>query len=290
MYQAVLFLLTIMQINLSNKKLDLKTPVIMGVLNVTPDSFSDGGKYQTPGESMKRIGEMIDQGAMIIDVGGESSRPGADPVSVDEELKRTQPILTIAVKEFPDAFFSVDTIKYDVAKAALDAGAHLINDISGLKQEPRFAALAAEYGAGLVIMHSKGRPKTMQQSPHYVNVIDEVYGFLQDQAVFARKEGVKSIIIDPGIGFGKKLEHNLALLASIRLLTGMGYPVMLGASNKSMIGRLLDDRPVEKRLAGTIALHYDALTKGAKIIRVHDVREAFDSILIYNAINPPNYK
>lgn len=290
MYQSVLFLLDDMQIKLTNKILDLKTPVIMGVLNITPDSFSDGGRYQTPDESMKRIGEMIDQGAVIIDVGGESSRPGADPVSVDEELKRTQPVLSAAVREFPDTFFSVDTIKFDVAKAALDAGAHLINDISGLKQEPRFAALAAEYGAGLIIMHSKGRPKTMQQSPHYVNVIDEVYGFLQDQAVFARKEGVKSIIIDPGIGFGKKLEHNLALIASIRLLTGMGYPVMLGASNKSMIGRLLDDRPVEKRLAGTIALHYDALTKGAKIIRVHDVREAFDSILIYNAINPPNYK
>jgi dihydropteroate synthase len=277
-----------MQINVCNKTLDLKTPVIMGVLNVTPDSFSDGGRFRSVGEALKRIGEMVDDGATIIDVGGESSRPGSGPVSVEEELKRTRPVITEAVKIFPDTIFSIDTVKYDVAKTALDAGAHIINDISGLRQEPRFAALAAEYGAGLVIMHSKGEPKTMQKNPQYDNVIDEVYGYLQNQAFFAGKEGVKSIIIDPGIGFGKKLEHNLALLACIGLFSRMGYPVLIGASNKSMIGHLLDERPVEKRLAGTLAIHYDALTKGAKIIRVHDVREAFDSILIYNAINPPH--
>jgi dihydropteroate synthase len=170
---------------------------------------------------------MVDEGAAIIDVGGESSRPGSEPVSVEEELNRVRPVIREAVREFPQTIFSVDTIKYDVAQAALDAGAHILNDISGLKEEPRFAALAAGYGAGLVIMHSKDKPKTMQKNPTYGNVIDEVYGFLQDQAVFARNKGVKSIIIDPGIGFGKRLEHNLALLASIGLLSGIGYPVLL---------------------------------------------------------------
>lgn len=276
-----------MVLTAAGKSLDLTTPVVMGVLNVTPDSFSDGGRYNAAHLAMERIGQMVGDGAAIIDVGGESSRPGSDPVSLQEELSRTIPVLEQAVTSFPDLFFSIDTTKFEVARAALDTGVHFINDISGLKKEPRFAGLAAGYEAGLIIMHSAGDPKTMQQNPEYGNVIDDVYTFLTAQAAFARDEGVKSIIIDPGIGFGKKLEHNLALLSSIGTFAHTGYPVLVGASNKSMIGHLLDGRPVEKRLAGTLAVHYDALTKGAKIIRVHDVREAFDSILIYNAINPP---
>ncbi|TVQ11603.1 MAG: dihydropteroate synthase [Balneolaceae bacterium] len=276
-----------MLLKAAGKTLDLTTPVIMGVLNVTPDSFSDGGRFNSAAVAMQRIGQMISEGAAIIDVGGESTRPGSGPVSLQDELARIKPVLEQAVKAFPDTFFSIDTTKYEVASVALEAGAHFINDISGLKKEPRFAELAARYGAALVIMHSSGDPKTMQMNPEYGNVIDDVYTFLTAQAEFARSEGVGSIIIDPGIGFGKKLEHNLALLSSISTFANTGYPVLVGASNKSMIGNLLDNRPVEKRLAGTLAVHYDALTKGAKIIRVHDVREAFDSILIYNAINPP---
>ncbi|MFU8859621.1 MAG: dihydropteroate synthase [Cyclonatronaceae bacterium] len=276
-----------MVLNAAGKSLDLTTPVVMGVLNVTPDSFSDGGRYSTVSSAMKRIEQMAGEGAAIIDVGGESSRPGSDPVSPLEELDRTIPVLEQAVKAYPDHFFSIDTTKFEIARAALDTGVHFINDISGLKKEPRFARLASDFEAGLIIMHSSGEPKIMQQNPEYGNVIDDVYTFLTAQAEFARSEGVKSIIIDPGIGFGKKLEHNLALLSSIGTFASTGFPVLVGASNKSMIGHLLDNRPVEKRLAGTLAVHYDALTKGAKIIRVHDVREAFDSILIYNAINPP---
>lgn len=276
-----------MVLTAAGQSLDLTTPVVMGVLNVTPDSFSDGGRYNSAHIAMERIGQMVGEGAAIIDVGGESSRPGSDPVSLQEELSRTIPVLEQAVKAFPDLFFSIDTTKFEVARAALDTGVHFINDISGLKKEPRFAELAAGYETGLIIMHSSGEPKTMQQNPEYGNVIDDVFTFLTTQAEFARNEGVKSIIIDPGIGFGKKLGHNLALLSSIGTFAHTGYPVLVGASNKSMIGHLLDNRPVEKRLAGTLAVHYDALTKGAKIIRVHNVREAFDSILIYNAINPP---
>jgi dihydropteroate synthase len=279
--------LPIMVLTAAGKPLDLTTPVVMGVLNVTPDSFSDGGRYATVSAAMKRIEQMACEGAALIDVGGESSRPGSDPVSLQEELDRTIPVLGQAVKSCPDVIFSIDTTKFEVARAALDTGVHFINDISGLQKEPRFARLAAGYEAGLIIMHSAGEPKTMQQNPEYSNVIDDVYTFLTVQAEFARSEGVKSIIIDPGIGFGKKLEHNLALLSSIGTLAHTGYPVLVGASNKSMIGHLLDNRPLGKRLAGTLSVHYDALTKGAKIIRVHDVREAFDSILIYNAINPP---
>ncbi|MCA1803500.1 MAG: dihydropteroate synthase [Rhodothermaceae bacterium] len=275
-----------MVLTAAGKTLDLTTPVVMGVLNVTPDSFADGGRYSTVASAIKRIEQMTGEGAAIIDVGGESSRPGSDPVSLQEELDRTIPVLEQAVKAYPGLFFSIDTTKFEVARAALDTGVHFINDISGLKKEPRLAELAAGYEAGLIIMHSSGEPKTMQQNPVYGNVIDDVYTFLTDQAEYARHKGVKSIIIDPGIGFGKKLEHNLALLSSIGTFALTGYPVLVGASNKSMIGHLLDNRPVEKRLAGTLAVHYDALTKGAKIIRVHDVREAFDSILIYNALNP----
>jgi dihydropteroate synthase len=279
--------LPIMVLTAAGKSLDLTTPVVMGVLNVTPDSFSDGGRYNSAHIAMERIGQMVSEGAAIIDVGGESSRPGSDPVSLQEELDRTIPVLEQAVKYWPDLFFSIDTTKFEVARAALDTGVHFINDISGLKKEPRFAELAARHEAGLIIMHSSGEPKTMQQNPEYGNVIDDVYTFLTAQAEFARNKGVKSIIIDPGIGFGKNLVHNLALLTSIGTFAQTGYPVLVGASNKSMIGQLLDNRPVERRLAGTLAVHYDALTKGAKIIRVHNVREAFDSILIYNAINPP---
>jgi dihydropteroate synthase len=276
-----------MKLDLAGKTLDLSTPAVMGVLNVTPDSFSDGGRYADLPAALNRIGEMVEEGARIIDIGGESTRPGSDPVPAGTELERTVPVITAAVKQWPGVIFSIDTTKYEVAKAALDSGAHLVNDVSGLSKEPRLAELAATYGAGLVIMHSPGEPKTMQHKPRYGNVIDEVYEFLTSRAHLAREAGVGSIIIDPGIGFGKKLEHNLALLASVAAFADTGYPVLIGASNKSMIGRLLNNRPVEKRLAGTLAVHYDALTKGAKIIRVHDVREAFDSILIYNAINPP---
>jgi len=257
----------------------------MGVLNVTPDSFSDGGKFNSQKKAMMRIEEMAKQGAAIIDIGGESTRPGSDPVSAEDEIARVEPVFREAVRVFPELLFSADTMKTDVAKAALDAGAQIINDVSGLQRDPEKASLAAQFNASLVIMHAQGVPKTMQQNPVYDDVVAEVKQFLINQSELAIRLGVKEIIIDPGIGFGKTLEHNLALFAGLKELVNLPYPLLMGASRKSMIGALLDGRAAEGRLAGTIALHYHSLMMGAKIIRVHDVQEASDSIRIFSAVH-----
>lgn len=274
-----------MKLQLRNRTLDVFQPKIMGILNVTPDSFSDGGLFADVESSLKRIKEMIQQGASIIDVGGESTRPGSESVSIEEELKRTIPVLEKAIPMFPETFFSIDTVKYEVAKKALEIGVHIVNDVSGLQIDPQKAALCGSVNAGLIIMHSKGKPKDMQLNPEYDDIIKEVMGFLQVQVRYAEAEGVKSIFVDPGIGFGKTLHHNLNLLAKLDAFEQLGKPILAGASRKSMIGSLLDNRPTNDRLAGTLAVHYHAMLKGAKIIRVHDVMEASDTIRILNAIN-----
>jgi len=262
----------------------LPFPAIMGVLNVTPDSFSDGGHYAELAKALHRIEEMAVQGAHIIDIGGESTRPGSEAVEEKEEIARVIPVFREAVKRFPELLFSVDTMKAGVARAALDAGVRIINDVSGLQKDPEKAGLAAEYGASLVIMHAQGVPKTMQQNPQYSDVVGEVKSFLIQQAALAEEMGVTDIIIDPGIGFGKTLQHNLALFAGLQELTALPYPLLMGASRKSMIASILDGRGVEGRLAATIALHYHSLMLGASWIRVHDVQEASDSIRIFNSI------
>ena len=273
---------------LAGKALSVSTPVVMGILNVTPDSFSDGGEFSGMDAAMQRIGEMVAEGAAIIDVGGESTRPGSDPVSEEEELKRVVPILEKAVPRFPGTMFSVDTTKYEVAKQALECGVDMVNDVSGLQSEPRLADLCARYQAILVIMHSKGIPKIMQKRPEYRNVVQDVARFLNDRAALAARKGVEQIVIDPGIGFGKNLQHNLELVAGLHSLKALGYPIMVGASRKTVIGKILaddaGDRPVHDRLAGTIALHYHALVQGTDILRVHDVREASDSIEVFKAL------
>lgn len=256
----------------------------MGIINATPDSFSDGGKYIHVERAVDRIHIMRRDGASIIDIGGESTRPGAEPVSEQEEIDRVIPILEKAIETFPDLFYSIDTTKYKVAEAALNAGAKIINDVSGLQKEPEMAGLAAKFKAAYIIMHSQGSPKEMQHAPEYKNVVEEVTTFMLDKVSFARSQGVKEIIVDPGIGFGKKLEHNLKLLAHLDKFTKIGVPILIGASRKSLIGKILDERPVEDRLIGTVAIHYDCLTKGAKILRVHDVKEASDSLRIFQAI------
>lgn len=256
----------------------------MGVLNITPNSFSDGGAYIETLDAIKHAEAMITQGAAIIDIGGESTRPGSDPISFKEELRRVMPVIEELVPRFPDILFSIDTTKFEVAKTALESGVHLVNDVSGLQADSRLADLCGVYDATLIIMHSQGKPKTMQHKPEYKNVVDDVSAFFARQIKLARDRGCKNIILDPGIGFGKTLKHNLELLANLRKLNQFGLPIMVGASRKASIGQILNDRPVEGRLAGTLAVHYDALTKGCKIIRVHDVQEAFDIILIYNAI------
>lgn len=267
-----------------DKTLDLSTPKIMGILNATPDSFSDGGKFNTVESALGRIGLMVSQGASIIDVGGESTRPGSEPVTEEEELDRVIPILEQAIPQFPDTCFSIDTTKYKVAEHALKLGTHLVNDISGLKKEPRFAGLCRQYRAGYILMHSQGNPKTMQESPSYDDVVEEILSFFRQQLRKAKKAGLENIVLDPGIGFGKKQEHNLTILKRLSEFVDLGYPLLVGASRKSMIGRILGDRSADDRLTGTVAVHYHAMMQGAKIIRVHDVKEANDSILVYNAL------
>ncbi|PKD43168.1 dihydropteroate synthase [Rhodohalobacter barkolensis] len=256
----------------------------MGILNVTPDSFSDGGEYNQKEVALKRIEEMIREGAEIIDIGGESTRPGSDPVSVDEEVSRVLPVLEAALEKFPDTIYSVDTTKYEVARQALELGAHIINDVSGLRKEPRFAELCSEFNAGYVLMHSQGDPKTMQKNPDYEDVVSDIIAFLSRQIEVLKNAGVENVFVDPGIGFGKTLQHNLKIISGLHKFTKFGYPIMMGASRKSMIGQILDNRPASGRLAGTIAVHYQSLINGAKLLRVHDVQEASDSIQVYNAI------
>lgn len=267
-----------------NRDLNLSTPVVMGILNTTPDSFSDGGEFNKTPAALKRVGQMVREGVTIIDIGGESTRPGADPVSVDAELDRTIPVLKKATTVYPHVLFSIDTTKYEVAKAALDAGAHIVNDVSGLDKEPRLADLCAEMDAAYICMHSKGDPKTMQDKPVYGNVVEEVYHQLKKKKLHLAAKGVDTIIIDPGIGFGKLLKHNLELVARLSRFKDLKTPILIGASRKSSLGELLGNRPVEGRLAGTISLHYQCLVNGASIIRVHDVQEAVDSVKIFNAV------
>lgn len=270
------------------KAFDISTPCVMGILNTTPDSFSDGGLYQHTNVALHRIEVMIAQGARIIDVGGESTRPGSDPVSENDEIARTIPILKHAIAQFPDVFFSIDTTKKEVARLALEAGVHFVNDVSGLQKTPEFTQLCAKYEAGLIIMHSKGDPKIMQNNPEYENVVDEVVTFLQSATEKAKKDGVSTIIVDPGIGFGKSLTHNIRLIQNISKIKELGFPVLLGASRKSMLGQILGGKPVSERLAATVATHFFGLCKGVDILRVHDVQEAFDSILVYNALGNEN--
>jgi dihydropteroate synthase len=259
-------------------------PKVMGILNATPDSFSDGGKYLDVDRALDRIHIMIQHGASIIDIGGESTRPGSDPVSVQEEIDRVIPVIEKAISLFSDVEFSIDTTKYEVAKAALEKGVHIVNDVSGLQKEPRLADLCAEFEAGYVLMHSQGDPKTMQQDPQYDDVLQDIFSFFEEKLEELRTKGVRKIILDPGIGFGKTLQHNLRLISGLEIFNKFDLPILIGASRKSMIGAILNGRPTGGRLAGTIALHYHTLMKGADILRVHDVEEASDSIRIFNAI------
>lgn len=272
------------QFSVRDKTLDLSSPCIMGILNATPDSFSDGGAFNEVESALGRIGLMVSQGASVIDIGGESTRPGSEPVIEEEELRRVLPILEKAIPKFPGTLFSIDTTKYRVAEEALKLGTHFVNDISGLQKEPRFVDLCLQYNAGYIMMHSQGNPKTMQEDPTYDDVVQDVYDFFEQQLNYVHEQGLDKVIIDPGIGFGKTLDHNLKLLANLEKFTQLGQPILIGASRKSMLGAILNDRPVDERVTGTVAAHYHAMMQGANIIRVHDVKEAHDSLLVYKAI------
>lgn len=256
---------------------------VMGILNATPDSFSDGGKFQGLEKAVERALQMVKEGADIIDIGGESTRPGAKPVQTLEEIERTVPIIG-KLRAQSDCFISIDTQKVDVARAAIAAGADIINDVSALS-DPQMAAVAAESGAGLVLMHMLGSPETMQNNPHYDDVVSNVRNFLEERMDSAVSQGVSplQIVLDPGIGFGKTDAHNLALLNGIGELAASGRPVLIGVSRKSLFGRLLG-RETDDRLAGSLAAAAFSVMHGARILRVHDVKESCDAIRLVDTL------
>lgn len=245
---------------------------VMGILNLTPDSFSDGGRYGSVDAAVAAAEAMVEQGAHLIDLGGESTRPGSEFVSVEEELRRVVPVAERLAGRLPVPL-SVDTTKPEVAEAALSCGVELINDVSGLTWAPELARVAQRHGAGLILMHTKGKPKTMQENPVYADLWGEVLGFLAEGVRRAEEAGVprSRLVVDPGIGFGKTLDHNLSLLRHLEELSVLGLPVLVGTSRKSFIGRVLD-LPVQERLEGTLATVALAVFKGADFVRVHDVR------------------
>lgn len=243
---------------------------VMGIVNVTPDSFSDGGKFLDADAAVDHALRMADEGADFIDVGGESSRPGSDPISVEEEIRRTIPVIErIAAKV--SVPISIDTYKSEVARRALDAGATIVNDISAMTMDERMAVVVAEHRASVILMHMKGTPKTMQVDPMYTDVVGEVREYLAKRIDAARAAGIGQIMIDPGIGFGKTLEHNLALIRNLGALRDLGVPVLVGPSRKSFLGTILN-LPVEERLEGTAAAVTVCILNGASVVRVHDVR------------------
>jgi dihydropteroate synthase len=260
--------------------LDLRSskPLVMGILNMTPDSFSDGGQYNSLKDAVSRAEKMVENGVDIFDVGGESTRPGAKSVDVKTEIDRTIPLIKELIKEFPKIPISIDTTKFEVANLALSEGAKLVNDISGLNFDEKIAKIVAKFNASIVLMHIKGTPRTMQQNPQYDNVINEILDFLDNSIDIALKYGVdeNKIIIDPGIGFGKTVEQNLYILKHLDSFFALNKPVLIGLSKKSFIGAVLNEPQTKKRLSGTIAMNTLALMKGAGIIRVHDVKEAVD--------------
>lgn len=258
--------------------------LIMGILNATPDSFSDGGKFQTLELAVARGLEMVKEGADMIDIGGESTRPGAAPVQTLEEIARTVPIIG-KLREKTDALISIDTRKAEVARAAVAAGADIINDISALS-DPQMVNVAAETGAGLVLMHMQGTPETMQNDPRYDNVVSNVWNFLEERLAFAVERGVspEQIALDPGIGFGKTEEHNLALLNGIPIFGKSGRPVLIGASRKSFIGRITGREKPSDRLAGSLAVAAFSVLRGAQILRVHDVKESCDAARLVDTL------
>ncbi|HEY5941691.1 MAG TPA: dihydropteroate synthase [Solirubrobacterales bacterium] len=256
---------------------------LMGVVNVTPDSFSDGGLYLDPGAAIAHGRELAEAGAEILDVGGESTRPGAEAVPADEELRRVIPVIQGLVA--PERRVSVDTSKAVVAAGALDAGAEIVNDVTALRGDPEMAALCAERGATVVLMHMRGEPRTMQDDPHYEDVVEEVKSFLADRLEAALAAGIAAerVWLDPGIGFGKTVAHNMELLRRLGELRELGRPLVIGTSRKSFIGKV-DGSAAGERLGGTIASSVLAAAEGAELLRVHDVAEVRQALTVTTAI------
>lgn len=261
-------------------------PAIMGILNITPDSFSDGGDYKHVDAAVERAQEMVKQGAGIIDIGGESTRPGAQRVSSEEQKRRILPVVKSVSDALPDVLISVDTTSQDVAEAALERGAGMINDISAGREDPAILQLAAEQAVPVCLMHMQNDPQTMQDNPHYEDVVTEVCDFLHARAQFAMVQGIspQRIVLDPGIGFGKTFEHNIALLAHLDRICALGFPVLLGASRKRFIGELDPSAAPRQRVAGSCAATVLAAMQGVAVFRVHDVFEHAQALRVVQAV------
>jgi dihydropteroate synthase len=260
-------------------------PVLMGILNVTPDSFSDGGEFLCTDRAVARAETLLEEGARIVDVGGESTRPGSEPVSSQDELRRVLPVVRGILEKHPEAVVSIDTYRASTAEAALDAGARLVNDVTALG-DPRMAALLAERECPVVLMHMKGEPKGMQRNPHYEDVVREVQDFLTERVDRALRAGIAEdkIILDPGIGFGKALEHNLTLLNRLDVLVGLGFPLLVGASRKSFLGKIAGSGSPKDRLYATVATNVIAYERGVTFFRVHDVGANKEALMVAAAI------
>lgn len=265
---------------------NLERPILMGIVNVTPDSFSDGGQHDQTETAIAHARQLIAQGAQILDIGGESTRPGADPVTLEMELARIMPVLD-AVKE-SGAAISIDTCKAEVMRAALAEGADMINDVTGMRAAQARAVVAQHPNCGVCVMHMQGEPRTMQQNPQYENVVREVHQALLHQAHTLQESGVdrSRISIDPGLGFGKTLAQNYQLIAELETIAASGYPVVFGASRKSMLGAVTG-KSVDQRLAGSLAAALAGVAHGAKVLRVHDMAETRDALMVWQAVKNP---
>ena len=273
-----------MTINCKGQLIDLSKPKVMGVLNVTPNSFFDGGKYKNDKEILSQVGKMLNEGATFIDLGAYSSKPSAEFVSEEEELRRIVPIVTLILEHFPETLISIDTFRSEVAKACIENGATIINDISAGNLDDKMLKTIAKYNVPYIMMHMRGTPQTMQTMTHYDNIVKEMLFYFSERIAKARSLGINDLIIDPGFGFAKTLEQNYEVLQKMELFQMLELPLLAGFSRKSMIYKTLHSTAVEA-LNGTTVLNTFALSKGAKILRVHDVKEAVECVILFNKIN-----
>jgi dihydropteroate synthase len=273
-----------MTININGTLLDLSTPKIMGILNITPDSFYDGGVFNSDKKILNQVEKMISEGADMIDIGGYSSRPGANEVNIDDEIGRVIPAIELIKNKFGDTIISIDTFRSKVAKKAINAGASIINDISSGDLDSEMFNCVAKLKVPYIMMHMKGTPNNMQKNPEYENVIVEIVKNLSNKLFLAKKAGIIDVIIDPGFGFGKTATHNYSILKNLSFFKELGCPILVGISRKSMIYKLLDKNP-ENALNGTTCLNTISIINGAKILRVHDVKEAKEVITLTNFLN-----
>ncbi len=267
-------------LNVGGKLIDLSTPAVMGIINLTPDSFYAGSRKQSINDALQQAGKMLADGATFLDLGAYSSRPGADDISVQEETDRLLPVVEAIVETYPDAILSIDTFRTHVAEAAIKAGAHIINDISGGELDGQMFTTVVKLQVPYILMHMKGNPKTMQSLADYDDVYGEVYDYFMERYNILKQMGVKDVIIDPGFGFAKKPEHSYQLMARLEELNALGLPILAGVSRKKMIYSLLKNTAADA-LNGTTVLNTIALTKGANILRVHDVKEAVEAVKLW---------